>query len=174
MEFTNKDIEKAKRFAETYGLGNEKLANVLGKVHKSIVTCDNNQYLSEVYGLNSDYPVVFCYVGRPSVPKNKLIEIEDKKHYLVEQKAFGDKQVVRKVLEIQDEPFTIRQIGESYGLIKTEVVCLKNTLEPRKVTWNHISLTGKELKEREIRPETSNQFTQMPKEAFNIDQLEEL
>ncbi|MRB31163.1 hypothetical protein GH891_31880, partial [Bacillus thuringiensis] len=91
MEFTNKEIEKAKKFAETYGLGEEKLANIVGTVNKSIVTCDKSQYLAEVYGLNNDYPTVFCYAGRPSVPKSKLIEIEDTKNYLVEQKLFGDK-----------------------------------------------------------------------------------
>ena len=152
----------------------EKLANIVGTVNKSIVTCDKSQYLAEVYGLNNDYPTVFCYAGRPSVPKSKLIEIEDTKNYLVEQKLFGDKQVVRKVLAVQDDSFTIKQIGEEFGLIKVEVVCLRDTLEPRKVTWNHVSLTGKELKEREIRPETDKVFVLMPREAFNLDQLEEI
>ncbi|MGF2713941.1 hypothetical protein ACQUY5_16800 [Bacillus cereus] len=174
MEFTNKEMEKAKRFAETYGMGNEKLANILGNVHKSIVTCGKSQYLAEVYGLDDNYPVVFCYVGRPYVHKEEIVEIEDNKYYLVEQKTFGDLQVVRKVLEVQNEPFTIRQIGEKHGLIKTEVVCLRDTLEPKKVTWNHISLTGKELKERDIRPKLTGVYAQVPKEAFDIDQLEEL
>ncbi|MEC2463508.1 hypothetical protein P9X10_01155 [Bacillus cereus] len=116
---------------------------------KPIVEVEGKKYLGGSIEYNGEHH----YVTAVGIFKGESVEADSVhaditnsiRYYLVEQRDFEGKKVVKRVLAESKEPFT-----DLKGMKSVSYIQMRGTRGMMKQTWNLVCLTGEELREHAI------------------------
>ncbi|MGF2713940.1 hypothetical protein ACQUY5_16795 [Bacillus cereus] len=84
-------------------------------------------------------------IGKVFASDERYRCIEESKYYLVEQRDFEGKKLVKRIVAESETP-----ILNTKGMVSVNYIQMKGTRGMMKQTWNLVAMTGKELQEQSV------------------------